>query len=112
MATDIDPDSIATSNTVFLCHNVKTPWRAEALSVFDLDPSRDETFDIVYSWGVFHHTGNMCGRLLRLKLKLFGPTVSQTLIQNWLMLHRLEFNNFAEAHHFRLAIGFVGQKGR
>jgi 2-polyprenyl-3-methyl-5-hydroxy-6-metoxy-1,4-benzoquinol methylase len=59
MAVDIDPDSVATSNAVLTSNNVKTPWQTEIMSVFDLDPKRQGTFDIVYSWGVLHHTGNM-----------------------------------------------------
>jgi Methyltransferase domain len=39
--------------------NSTTPWRAEIKSVFDLDKMRQGTFDIVYSWGVLHHTGDM-----------------------------------------------------
>ena len=58
-AVDIDPDSVATSNAVLSRNNLKTPWQAETMSVFDLDPARQGTFDIVYSWGVLHHTGNM-----------------------------------------------------
>ncbi len=34
----------------FTCHE---------LSIFDADPSRLGTFDVVYSWGVLHHTGAM-----------------------------------------------------
>lgn len=59
MAVDIDPDSVATSNAVLSSNKVKAPYQAETMSVFDLDPKRHGTFDIVYSWGVLHHTGNM-----------------------------------------------------
>ena len=38
---------------------MKAPWQAEQISVFDLDPAGHSTFDIVYSWGVLHHTGSM-----------------------------------------------------
>jgi hypothetical protein len=33
--------------------------QAEIMSVFDLDAERQGAFDIVYSWGVLHHTGSM-----------------------------------------------------
>jgi 2-polyprenyl-3-methyl-5-hydroxy-6-metoxy-1,4-benzoquinol methylase len=59
MAVDIDPDSVATSSAVLSSNNVTIPWRAEIMSVFDLDAARQGTFDIVYSWGVLHHTGSM-----------------------------------------------------
>ena len=59
MAVDIDPDSVATSNAVLSNNDVKTPYKTETISVFDLDPKRQGTFDIVYSWGVLHHTGSM-----------------------------------------------------
>lgn len=59
LAIDIDPNSVSTSRDVLSRSNVAMPWRVETLSVFDLDPAREGTFDIVYSWGVLHHTGNM-----------------------------------------------------
>ena len=59
MAADIDPDSVATCRAVLSHNNIAAPWRAEVMSVFDLDAERQGTFDIVYSWGVLHHTGNM-----------------------------------------------------
>jgi 2-polyprenyl-6-hydroxyphenyl methylase/3-demethylubiquinone-9 3-methyltransferase len=58
-AVDIDPDSVATARSVVAGKGVQTPCRIETMSVFDLDPARLGTFDIVYSWGVLHHTGNM-----------------------------------------------------
>jgi 2-polyprenyl-6-hydroxyphenyl methylase/3-demethylubiquinone-9 3-methyltransferase len=59
MAVDLDPDSVATTRAVLSNNGVTIPWRAEAISVFDLDSARLGTFDIVYSWGVLHHTGSM-----------------------------------------------------
>jgi 2-polyprenyl-3-methyl-5-hydroxy-6-metoxy-1,4-benzoquinol methylase len=59
MAVDIDPDSVATTSAVLSRNSVTTPWRAETMSVFDLDARRQGAFDIVYSWGVLHHTGSM-----------------------------------------------------
>ena len=35
-------------------------WQTEIMSVFDLDPERQGTFDIVYSWGVSHQWAT-CG---------------------------------------------------
>src|SRR5262249_47640698 len=59
LAIDLDPESVATATTVLSNSNLAVPWRTEVNSVFELDPIRLGTFDIVYSWGVLHHTGNM-----------------------------------------------------
>ncbi len=58
-AVDIDPDSVVTTRQVLTRHGAAAPWQVETISVFDLDPAVQGQFDIVYSWGVLHHTGSM-----------------------------------------------------
>jgi 2-polyprenyl-6-hydroxyphenyl methylase/3-demethylubiquinone-9 3-methyltransferase len=57
LAVDIDPDSVATTRK--LLSREEGDWRAEQISVFDLPTQVPERFDVVYSWGVLHHTGSM-----------------------------------------------------
>lgn len=59
LAVDIDPDSVKTCETVLVANGISTPWRTEVESVFNLDSAREGAFDIVYSWGVLHHSGDM-----------------------------------------------------
>jgi 2-polyprenyl-3-methyl-5-hydroxy-6-metoxy-1,4-benzoquinol methylase len=58
---DFDPQSVAC--TAELRHRYMTGdtgWRVESGSVLDKEYlQRLGTFDVVYSWGVLHHTGNL-----------------------------------------------------
>lgn len=56
---DIDPDSTRTAQELLDKQAAGKKWSVENRSVFDLSPAKDGTYDIVHSWGVLHHTGDM-----------------------------------------------------
>ncbi len=57
-AVDIDPQSITTTKRLVKKFGVEGTVVSLNCSVFDL-PFDNESFDVVYSWGVLHHTGDM-----------------------------------------------------
>lgn len=59
VGVDIDPNSTATARKILAERDPSTPWQIENISVFDLTPAHFGMFNIVYSWGVLHHTGDM-----------------------------------------------------
>jgi predicted RNA methylase len=60
LAVDLDPNSVLTTRkTLERYAPAGATWDCQQISVFDLDPSKVGTFDVVYSWGVLHHTGAM-----------------------------------------------------
>lgn len=59
MGVDIDPDSVEASRRTLARFAPQTDAQFETRSIFDMDPKEFGTFDVVYSWGVLHHTGDM-----------------------------------------------------
>lgn len=68
-AVDIDMDSVNTTQAMLSRFAQDHDWKAECASVFDLTPESLGEFDIVYSWGVLHHTGDL-DRALRCAARL------------------------------------------
>ncbi len=68
---DIDTDSAKTAARV-LNRAGAVSWTVDCKSVFDLDPAHEGVFDIVHSWGVLHHTGDM-ERAVRKAAALVAP---------------------------------------
>lgn len=59
VGTDIDAHSVAASIATVSQFAPNAPCTLKVCSVFDMNPKDLGTFDIVYSWGVLHHTGDM-----------------------------------------------------
>lgn len=56
---DLDPNSVGASRSLLSKEIPDGNWSVRRQSVFDLMPERDGLYDVVYSWGVLHHTGDM-----------------------------------------------------
>jgi 2-polyprenyl-6-hydroxyphenyl methylase/3-demethylubiquinone-9 3-methyltransferase len=56
---DIDPQSVEASSALLREHVPEGRWSVRLASVFDLAPEGGPSHDIVYSWGVLHHTGDV-----------------------------------------------------
>ena len=59
VAVDIDAQSVATAQALLARETPQLAADIRHASVFDLDPALIGPFDVVYSWGVLHHTGAM-----------------------------------------------------
>jgi SAM-dependent methyltransferase len=59
VAVDIDENSVSAARELLTRHAGDKNWTVSVASAFDLGPETTGAFDIVYSWGVLHHTGDM-----------------------------------------------------
>lgn len=58
-AIDIDENSVETTRSLLSAHAKGDNWTANIVSIFDIPADLIGKFDVVYSWGVLHHTGDM-----------------------------------------------------
>jgi 2-polyprenyl-3-methyl-5-hydroxy-6-metoxy-1,4-benzoquinol methylase len=56
---DLDSVSVQTAETFLSTHANSRTWSVKIKDAFDLDPRQDGVYDVVYSWGVLHHTGDI-----------------------------------------------------
>jgi SAM-dependent methyltransferase len=59
LALDIDPASVETTRRVLARHGPGADWTARTANVLEIGPAELGRFDVVHSWGVLHHTGDM-----------------------------------------------------
>jgi len=64
-AIDVDAQSVAAAEALLQKFAARGAWNVRQGSVFDLAPERLGTYDIVYSWGVLHHTGDLWQAMAR-----------------------------------------------
>lgn len=62
---DIDENSVEASRRCLRRFAPGADWHVLRASVFDLDPERHGRYDVVHSWGVLHHTGDLWQALAR-----------------------------------------------
>ena len=58
-AVDIDPVSVETTRQILTLHAPAERWTVYTANVFDLPAQLGVPYDVAYSWGVLHHTGDM-----------------------------------------------------
>lgn len=72
LAVDLDPRSSETARLVLTRFGGNRDWQVRRASALELDPDEIGRFDVVYSWGVLHHTGSMW-EAVRRAADLVGP---------------------------------------
>jgi 2-polyprenyl-3-methyl-5-hydroxy-6-metoxy-1,4-benzoquinol methylase len=59
VAIDLDEEAVETSRAVLARFAPQAGWEVRRASVFDLADGTWPQFDLVHSWGVLHHTGDL-----------------------------------------------------
>jgi 2-polyprenyl-3-methyl-5-hydroxy-6-metoxy-1,4-benzoquinol methylase len=72
VGTDIDSDSILATKETLMRFAPRANYKLKSCSIFDMTPAEFGTFDVVYSWGVLHHTGDL-HQAIKMATNLVSP---------------------------------------
>lgn len=124
-AFDLDPDSVSTAQAVLGARGDDKPYSVRIRSVLDATPAEDGLFDMVYSWGVLHHTGQMHEAITRaaalvapdghLVIALYGKTRYcgvWTRIKRWYVQADDASKAWAERLYIRLFGAYLLLRGK
>jgi 2-polyprenyl-6-hydroxyphenyl methylase/3-demethylubiquinone-9 3-methyltransferase len=124
LAIDVDPTSVKTTHNLIEKFKLKDITVSE-MSVFDLRPEAYGHFDIVYSWGVLHHTGdmvraiNVSSKMVRsgglLAIALYGRTrfcAQWKRIKCWYVNASPKEKAWAERMYVRLFRAYLALRGK
>jgi SAM-dependent methyltransferase len=62
---DVDPISVEAARTLLARQAPDASWEVDTVDIFDITPETHGLHEVVYSWGVLHHTGDVWGALDR-----------------------------------------------
>ncbi len=63
---DLDPNSLAATQALLGAYGAGRSWAVTERSVFDLSTDDLDGANVIYSWGVLHHTGDMWRAVMHL----------------------------------------------
>lgn len=99
LAIDLDPDSVQATTLLLSQYAPGGSWQCKILSVFDLNPTVLGQFDVVYSWGVLHHTGdmrkaiNVASQMVKSEGMFILALYRKTLMCNFWIWEKRTYNN-------------------
>jgi SAM-dependent methyltransferase len=116
VAIDVDRASVGAAEATLRRFCPDGHWSVREQSVFSLDPRECGEFDVVYSWGALHHTGDLDGALQRASMLVTPRGVlaialyRKTLLCPLWKIEKRWYSGASAAAQRRVLNAFIGTK--